>query len=166
MTERIPDEEQESTSKSARKRAAAAIQAVCKRIAALPTEQRRTLELPAEIADAIEDYLRFPSHEAKRRQLQFIAKLMRKVDTAQVESALDKLAGTSAEARYAFHQVEVWRDRLLDDPQALGQLMHEYPGIDGQALRHAIRKVTSAKTEQQRKVQARGLFRLLREEIG
>ena len=52
------------------------------------------------------------AHEARRRQLQFLGKLMRRVDIAPIEAALDRIDGTSASARYQFHQLEIWRERL------------------------------------------------------
>ena len=157
--------DQQPLSKTARKREAERLQDIGRRLGDLSAEQLANLELPADLRAALEDYQRFPSHGAKRRQLQFIGKLMRGLDTEEIEAQLATLAGDSAQARYQFNQLEVWRDRLLTEPEALTQFITTYPGVDRQQLRQLLTKAASARNELQRKTIAKQLFRFLRETV-
>ena len=155
----------EPPSKSARKREAERLQQIGRRLGELRTEHLETLDLPDNLLAAIIDYQRFPSREAKRRQLQYVGKLMRETDTDAIEAHLADLDGESAQARYQFNQLEQWRDELVNDPQALTRFISDYPHVDRQHLRQLIKKVSSAKHEEQRKIHARALFRFLRQTV-
>jgi len=161
-TEHISDE---PVSKTARKREAERLQDIGRRLGELSPDTLSRLVLPDDLRRALEDYQRFPSRGARRRQLQFIGKLMRGLDTDAVEEQLRRLDGESAQARYQFNQLEQWRDRLIDDPQALTEFISAYPAVDRQLLRTLLKKVTQARDEAQRKTQARALFRFLRESV-
>lgn len=155
----------EPLSKTARKREAERLQHIGRRLGELSADNLNKLNLPDALRAALEDYQRFPSHGAKRRQLQFIGKLMRDVDIAEIEDQLNTLDGESARARYQFSQLEQWRDRLVAEPQALTEFIDAYPAVDRQQLRTLVKKVTDASHEDQRKTQARQLFRFLRASI-
>ena len=97
---------------------------------------------------------------------------MRKLDTEAIERQLQHLRGESNAARYALHIVEQWRDRLLEDPQHLTELLREQPHIDRQKLRQLLKRVTSADSANANELQspaqkkaARALFRFLREQL-
>ncbi len=156
---------EQAPSKTERKRQATALQTLGKRLTELKPERWAQLDLPQALTTAIADYRRFSSREAKRRQLQYIGRLMRDTDTALIEQRLATWDGQSAEAVYHFHQLERWRDRLLDDTEALTEFLDEHPAIDRQQLRHQLKKAASATTEQERKTQARALFRFIRDAI-
>ena len=128
-------------------------------------------ELPPELHKALVDYRRFPSREAKRRQLQFVGKLMRKIDVDAIRDRFDDLDGQSAAARYRFHQLEQWRDRFLgsaerppDDRKAvLSDFLEAHPQADRQRLRHLLKRADTAVDPAARKAAARTLFRFLKE---
>jgi ribosome-associated protein len=149
--------------KSELKRQALLLQNIGLRLAGLKVQQLARIPLSSELQHAIADYQRFPSREAKRRQLQFIGKLMRQIDTEPILAVLDELDGTSAAARYQIHQLEQWRDRLLAEPAALTEYFAEHPTVDRQRLKHQLQKVRKARDENQQRLAARELFRLLRE---
>jgi ribosome-associated protein len=149
-------------SRSQRKREALDLQKLGQRLVELDAGDLATVPVPPELDDAISLWRRIRSHEAKRRQLQFIGKLMRRIDLAPIEAALNRIDGSSAEARYAFHQLESWRDRLVEDGSALTEYLDAHPQADRQALRHQIARVRKATDEDQRRNQSRALFRLLR----
>jgi ribosome-associated protein len=151
-------------SKSERKRLATRLQKMGRALAELRPDRLAEISLPEDLERAIADYRRFPSREAKRRQLQLIGKLMREIDTAPIEAALERLDGRSATARYEQHQLERWRERLVEDPAALTDYLAEHPHSDRQALRHLIERARTARDEQQQKIASRALFRFLREE--
>lgn len=157
--------EEELVSKSERKRQALRLQALGKALTALKRPQLEALPLPEQLAHAIFEYQRFTSHEARRRQLQFIGRLMRDFDATALEAALADLRGESDDARYRMHQAEQWRERLLADPTALKDFFDAFPDADRQALRQALTRAQKPATETQHKTATRALFRLIREQI-
>lgn len=150
-------------SKSERKRVASRLQEIGRALAELRPSRLAEIPLPENLERAIADYRRFPSREAKRRQLQLIGKLMREIDTDPIEAALERLDGRAASARYEQHQLERWRDRLIDDPAALTDYLTEHPRSDRQTLRRLIERTRTARDGQQQKLASRALFRFLRE---
>lgn len=163
-----PGTKPEFISKTAQKRDAERLQKLGLRIAALPAEQLEELAQSGALSDkllhAIREYNRFPSREAKRRQLQYVGKLMRGVDSEPIIQRMDFFEGQTASAKFTFHQTETWRDRLLTEPEALAEYITEHPQVDRQALRHTLKKARSAKNPDQARKVARELFRLLREQ--
>lgn len=150
-------------SRSERKREAERLQHLGQRITELKPSDLASIPLSEEMIAVITSYRKIQSFEARRRQLQFIGKLMRRIDSAPILEALDKLDGSSAAARYEFHQLEVWRERLIEDPQALTEYLSEHPAADRQRLRQQLSRIAKAHDEAQRKSATKALFRLLRE---
>ena len=150
-------------SKSERKRDAKRLQALGLKLAGLNHRQLDRVPLTKELTQALEEYHRITSNEAKRRQLQFIGKLMRTADTPGIEQALGLIEGKSARAKYQMHQLEAWRDRLLAEDSALTEYLHAHPTIDRQLLRHHINRARAANGTQDQRTAARILFRYLRD---
>jgi len=164
-----PDRESRRTespvtvSRTQRKREALDLQSIGARLVGLEDGQLAGIPLPEALAEAVAACRRIRSHEGRRRQLQFIGKLMRRIDTEPIREALSRLDGDSAEARYEFHQLERWRERLIEEPAALTDYLDTHPHADRQQLRHLIGRVHDAADEAQRKKASRSLFRFLRE---
>ena len=162
----MEDQQQPPPSKSELKRQALGQQELGRELTTLRPAQLAELPLPEKLAAAIADYQRFPSRGARRRQLQYIGRLMRDLDCAPIEAALDTLRGHSAEAQYEFHLLERWRERLVESPDdALTEFLEAYPNTDRQALRHQLQRLHKAGTEEQQRSAARALFRFLREPV-
>lgn len=101
------------------------------------------LPLSDKFRDAIADAKRITNFEGKRRQMQFIGKLMRKLEPEEVDAvraALDEQANGSAAENLALHQAEIWRDRLIAQDDAAAQWIEQYPTTDTQQLRALIRQ--------------------------
>lgn len=98
------------------------------------------LDLPAKLLDAIAEAKRISSFEGKRRQMQFIGKLMRPLDSEPIRAAINEQLNGSAELTLALHQAEQWRDRLIDSDEALGRWLTAHPPTDAQQLRALIRQ--------------------------
>ncbi len=99
--------------------------------------------LSEKFVDAITEAKRITNFEGKRRQMQFIGKLSRKLDEttlAAARAALDEQHRGSALDTLALHLAEQWRDRLKDEDAALDEWMRTYPSTDSQALRALIRQ--------------------------
>ena len=163
MTQDDHDTDNELPSKTALKRAATEAQSLGKRLTELKPEQLSALPLPDNLRSAIEDYQRFPSHGAKRRQLQFIGKLMRDADLDAMAQMIDQLDGQTAQAKYEFAQLEKWRDELLSSGDAMTRFIDAHPNVDRQQLRQLVKKATSAKDEDAARNASRALFRFLRD---
>ncbi|MEJ2088631.1 MAG: ribosome biogenesis factor YjgA [Gammaproteobacteria bacterium] len=152
----------EEPSRTQRKRRAQDLQNTGKRLVELGPADLAKVPIPGELAEAIEAWKHIRSHEAQRRQLQFIGRIMRGIDMASINEALDKIDGHSAAARYEFHQLEQWRERLIDEPAALTEYLDAHAHADRQRLRHQLDRVRKAADGDARKIEARALFRLLR----
>ncbi len=152
---------EEEISKSARKRDARRLKALGQQLADLNDAQRASLPLPDVLAKAIADYRRITAHEAKRRQGQFIGALMRKIDITELETALDGLSRNNAASRFAHHETERWRDRLIADDAELTAYVLGHPGTDRTHLRGLIRNARSRTDDP---TAFRALFRYLRDD--
>ena len=99
--------------------------------------------VPELLFEAIRDAKKITNFEGLRRQMQFVGKLMRKLDADQVQAiraALDVQHNGSAEETLALHMAEHWRDKLLKDDQALADWLAAHPDTDSQQLRALVRQ--------------------------
>jgi ribosome-associated protein len=125
---------EEKTSKTQRKKQVTALQQLGGELVKLRDEQLAAIDLPENLRDAVLEAQRIGSFEARRRQMQYIGKLMRKVDAAPIRAALGALhAGPRREA--ALHKrADSWRERLLAGEAALADFAREHPHADTQQL--------------------------------
>ncbi|OXS27756.1 MAG: hypothetical protein BCS36_13160 [Desulfovibrio sp. MES5] len=115
-------------SRSAKKRESLALQALGEELAGLAPQEVQALNLPADLAEALALYVRLRDHEGRRRQMQYIGRLMRETETEPIRAALDQRKETSAAATAALHRAEQWRERLLAAPEAeLDDLLQSLP---------------------------------------
>jgi hypothetical protein len=105
------EEEDLGPSKSAMKRASKALQDLGAELAELGKERLAKVPIDEDLRDAVKDYQRFTAHEAKRRQLQYIGRLMRNVDPEPIRAALDAFKGVSAVETAKMHRLENMRTR-------------------------------------------------------
>lgn len=149
-------------SKTQRKKTMHALQALGEALTQLSCAQLDRLALPEPLRVAIDDFKRIRSHEARRRQLQYIGRLMREVNAAPLLAMLEGLQRESARATALFHRVEAWRDRLLEDDDAAAELLRNWPMADGTRLRTLVRNARREARLGQPPKSARQLFRALR----
>lgn len=87
------EEEKESVSRSQKKRDSLALQKLGERLAKIPAAQRARLPLPEDLRDALDEYDRLSGYEARRRQIQFIGRIMREANQeGTLENVLHALA--------------------------------------------------------------------------
>jgi ribosome-associated protein len=153
----------EIVSKTQQKRAMLELQALGAALVELPQTRLSAMHLPAALAAAIAEARRMTRHEAKRRQLQYIGKLMRSIDAEPIREQLAALRGESAQAAAQHRRLEDWRSRLLADDGALTAFAEEFPRADLQALRAAIRNARKEQAASKPPRAYRELFRLVRE---
>ena len=102
-----------------------------------------SLQLPEQLVDALDQARRITNFEGRRRQMQFVGKLMRNLEPEQLEAVRQALAEQqhgSAQASLALHEAERWRDELIDDDEALQRWLANHPATDTQQLRALIRQ--------------------------
>lgn len=104
-------------SRSADKRRSLALQKLGEELARLSPAAWSELDLPPEIAEALALYASIRDREGRRRQMQYIGRLMRETDAEALRSALAARAQISAAATARFHHLEQWRDKLLSAPE-------------------------------------------------
>ena len=149
-------------SKTQRKKEMHELQALGIELVELGEAQLDALELPEKLAQAVREAKRIRSHEGRRRQMQYIGRLMREIDAVPIRAQLDALTGQSAEAAARHRRLEALRERLIGDDGALTDYVASHAGADLQELRTLIR---NARREQEagRPPRAyRELFRLLK----
>ncbi|MBM3346042.1 MAG: DUF615 domain-containing protein [Betaproteobacteria bacterium] len=158
----MQDDSSDIISKTRRKQDMHELQALGERLTELNDTQLAGLDLPEDLLDAVVDSRRINRHEARRRHMQYIGRLMRTVDPAPIRERLAEWEGQSREATAALHHVERWRDRLLDNDAALTNFISEHAHADSRHLRALIRSVREDRIAGRPARQFRELFRELR----
>ncbi|MDH5178808.1 MAG: DUF615 domain-containing protein [Gammaproteobacteria bacterium] len=155
----------EAPSKSQLKRDAQALQDLGTELLQLDNASLQRCALPEALLDAVLAARKIKQHGARKRQLQYIGKLMRGIDPAPIEAELNRLRQLHLQSNATFHLIEQWRDRLLQDEQSLAELIEQYPQLDRQHLRQLIRNARSEQAQNKPPRHVRNLFRYLREII-
>lgn len=153
-------------SKTRRKKADAALQDIGVALVELSADQLAQVELPESLRDAVLAARRIKAFGARRRQLQYIGKLMRNVDPAPIRAQLDAWTASTHEKTARLQRIEALRERLLDDESALTAFVNDHPQADAQQLRMLIRN-THREREQGRPPRSyRAIYQMLRDIIG
>ena len=129
----------EVPSKTKRKQEMHERQQIGEALVRLTEAQLAELELPEKLLDAVLLARRIQKFGALRRQLQYVGRLMRDVDSAAIATRLEAWKGTSREASARLHLLERWRDRLIAEDGAMAELAAACPGCDIQHLRVLVR---------------------------
>ena len=165
------------------KRESDELQDLGKELLSLRADLFARIGLPDKLVEALAEARRITNFEGKRRQMQYVGKLMRKLDddtVAAVRTALQEQRSGSAADKLALHLAEQWRDRLIAEDSAQAEWIAHHPGTDIQQLRALIRqarkdaqpagKEANVQVSQglaPRKGRAyRELFQLVREHLG
>jgi ribosome-associated protein len=159
----MDEAEQPRASKTQRKKDMQALQELGAALVDLSSEQLARIELPEDLRDAIMAARRLRQHEARRRQLQYIGRLMRGVEAEEIAARLADIQGESDAAKAEFHALERWRARLLEDDEALTEWLAAHPGGDAQLVRQLVRNARREAAEGRPPKSSRALFRLLRD---
>ena len=126
-------------SKTQLKKASHDLQELGEALVALPDDRLNALPIAESLLDAVREYKRTRSHEGRRRQMQYIGKLMRRNDADPIREAVAGMQLGSAKDTLALHEAERWRAALIADDEALTRWMAEHPGSDAQPLRSIVR---------------------------
>ena len=156
-------DEYSGPSKSQLKREMTALQDLGAELVALSKERLAKIDMPERLRDALLDAQRFTRHEARRRQMQFIGKLMRDIDAAPLQAAMDEIKGVSEAANIRQHRLERLRTRLMEDEAVFAEVARDYPSADVQRLRQLRRNALKEALQNKPPRAFRELFRELRE---
>lgn len=148
-------------SKSQRKRDMAALQDLGQSLLRLTAAELARIELPESLREAIAEAGRISAHEARRRQMQYIGRLMRQVDPEPLRAAIEDATGESQQAVALMHRCERLRDALLADDAALEAVLADLPAADVQQLRAMIRAARREHKDGRPPKHARQLYRWL-----
>ncbi|MGY4829609.1 ribosome biogenesis factor YjgA [Sphaerotilaceae bacterium SBD11-9] len=134
-------------------------------LVALPDNRVVDLDISDSLRDAVAEYKRTRSFEGKRRQMQYIGKLMRKNDVEPIREAVAAMQLGRAKDSLALHEAERWRVELLASDDALTRWTSDHPESDLQQLRsliRAARKDAAAAPEQRSGRAFRELFQFIK----
>jgi len=133
----------QETSKTDLKRESTELQKLGESLLTLRADLMERLALPDKLVDALAEAKRITNFEGRRRQMQYIGKLMRGLDEEALQAvrdALEEQQRGSARESLALHEAERWRDQLIASEDALDQWMTQHPETDSQQLRALIRQ--------------------------
>ena len=108
-------------------------------VSELSAERLAAIEMPERLREAIEMFRRTRSHEGRRRQMQYVGKLMRSADEEALREAVAAATLGSAKETLALHETERWRAELIADDEALTRWQLAHPDTDTQQLRSLVR---------------------------
>ena len=159
------DDRPEPPSKTKRKQEMHALQDIGEQLVGLNKNRLAQINLPETLLDAVIEAKRLTGHEARRRQMQYLGKLMRFVDEEPIRAKLDEWNNVTRVQGAKFHLLERWRERLLTEEKALSDLVVEYARADIQQIRTLIRNAQKEAAAGKPPKSSRALFKLLREMI-
>lgn len=161
----IPEDDDDGPSRSQRRRDALAVFELAERLVALTDAQLGQLTLAEDLLDEVEKARRITQQIARKRQIQYLAKIMRRHEDElpALRAQLDHDRQLARRETAELHRLEEWRDRLIDDgDDALTELVQQFPSADRQHLRQLARQARSERHENRPPHAFRELFRELR----
>ena len=163
--QKAPWEEEEEiiwVSKTEMKEDMEALQKLGEELVGLKPSSLDKFPLGDDLREAIANAQRF-RNEAKRRQLQYIGKLMRQIDPEPIQAELDRLRNKHSQATAELHKLEELRDRIITDiDPAIEDVMEIYPDADRQRLRQLARQAQKEKGSNKPPKASREIFQLLK----
>ncbi|QNA90491.1 DUF615 domain-containing protein [Massilia sp. Dwa41.01b] len=160
------EQEYERPSKSELKRQSDELQKLGAQLIAEPRDRVKRVPMPDEVKDAILMCQTITNHEGRRRQLQYVGKMMRTLseeEVAVIKRTIDSWKGASKAETAALHALERRREKLLTDDKALTALLEEHPELDVQQLRTLIRNARKEQAESKPPKAYRELFQILKD---
>ena len=153
-------------SKSELKRQMTERQNLAEVLAALSSDALQSIPMDEAIKDVIAETPKIKSFEGIRRHKQYLGKLMRFLDEAELEAIqkrLDAIQGVSKAETAKLHMLENYRDRLLADDNALTKLIEQFPDMDIQNMRTLIRNARKERESNKPPKSYREIFQALKD---
>jgi len=160
----ISTESGQEISKSQRRREALELKALARTLISMSPARLDRIPLDPPIRAAVDEARRIRSNVAGKRQLQYVAKLLRRCDLEPITPAITALDRDAQQLTARQHRAERWRDYLIDSgDQALSSLLRQRGDVEAQAIRQFVRSARAQAASDKPPAAARSLFRLLRE---
>lgn len=160
------DEDDLGPSKSERKRASEAVRDMGEELVNLPAALLEQVPMADKLEEAVMLARRIHQRSGRKRQISYIGKLLRKMDTEAIENKLAEFHQHHAESTARHHLIEQWRERLLrEGNEAVTAFIDQYPTAEAQPLRQLLRKAQAEQNSDKPPRYTRELFRFLREII-
>jgi ribosome-associated protein len=156
-------DQQPEVSKTQRKREMLALQAIGEELVAVPEDRLADFRLPESLREAIREARQMNQRGARRRQMQYIGRLMRDVDANDIRAQLEASRAGSAREVALMHRAERWRERLLSDSSAVSEFVSAFPDVDIQKLRTMLRNARQEAAAEKPPRFYRALFREIRD---
>ena len=153
----------EIPSKTKKKAQSHALQKLGAELVEISKERLASIDLPETLCEAIREAQRITAHEGRRRQMQYIGRLMRDIDPAPIEERLAAWNGQSKAEVARQHGMERLRDKLIADDAALTEFAGKHPGVDIQALRNLIRNARKEAAAGRPPKSYREIFKIIRD---
>ena len=151
-------------SKTQKKKEALELQKMGEKLVTLSDEQIENIDLPAELSDAVKFIKTIKSHGARKRQMQRIGTLMRKIDPGPIQETLEEIDEGNYRKALEFKEIETWRDELIAGKKTLmDEILVKCPEADRQQLAQLVRNAVKEKAHKKPPRAFRALFRYLRE---
>ena len=148
-------------SKTQRKKQMHALQDLGEDLVRLTDEQLASIDLPESLRDAVVEAQRIGGFEARRRQMQYIGKLMRGIDATPIRERIETYRSASRAGTARFQRIERWRSRLLEEDSALAAFVAEHPHADAAQLRTLVRDAHHERERGEPPRSFRALFKLI-----
>ena len=158
---KIPRIIEDRPSKTEMKQESNELQLLGETLTTLSNDQLDQLGLPELMRDALDELSRVGKHEATRRHMQYIGKLMRDIDPAPIRAQLDRWEMGTRANKAAFKASERWRDRLLAEPDALTLFMAEQPTVNREKLNELLVRARLQAEKGEAPAASRQVFRVI-----
>ena len=161
----MDEENKEFVSKTELKKDSKKIQAFGKKISELSSEEISSFKFPDTILKAIKDCKSIKSNVAKKRQVQYLGKLLREIDLSEAYLKMDQINSNSQFEVRNNHKAEIWRERLIQDKDAVTELIKLCPDVDRQKIRQLIQNTLKEIKASNHPKYYRRLFKYIKEHI-
>jgi ribosome-associated protein len=158
---KIPRIIEDRPSKTELKQESIDLQLLGETLTTLSNDQLDQLDLPELMRDALDELSRVGKHEATRRHMQYIGKLMRDIDPVPIRAQLDRWEMGTRANKAAFKASERWRDRLIAEPEALTLFMAEQPTVDREKLNDLLVRARLQAAKGEAPAASRQVFRVI-----
>ena len=166
-SDHFDDDEEYEKSRTQVKKEMEALQDLGKKLCELRKDQLAQVPASDALFEGIATYLRIGSREARRRQLQYIGKLMRSEDSEAIQEVIDRFDTSSEIYAKRLHALEAWRERLITEGNdTLTEFVEKYPTVNIQTLRQLVRNAAKDRKNEKNTGAAKKLFRFLKEYEG
>lgn len=162
--DRLPEDHEDYQSRTEVKNNMLALQAFGEQLLALPKSVYDTFPIPAELDSALKEMSRIKSNNAKKRQLQYIGKILRSIDVEPLKRAYEDLGEGRKRLSRSLTKLEQLRDELIKEKKGVMEsVIAEHPECDIQQLRQLIRLCQKEKTQESSNKNFRKLFQFIKE---